>query len=99
MCACMGVAVSQGSPSLREHDIILIIKPWCMHVQQKFVSVFVTIYYYLQARTDFIARQKLGRLGSAEEIASMVVYLASNEVHTYHIHTYIRIISCGGASQ
>lgn len=33
-----------------------------------------------QARSDFIARQKLGRLGTAEEIASMVVYLASTEV-------------------
>ena len=35
---------------------------------------------FFQARSDFIARQKLGRLGTADEIASMVVYLASSEV-------------------
>lgn len=33
----------------------------------------------VQARRDFIARQPLGRLGSAEEIAAMAVYLASDE--------------------
>jgi len=33
----------------------------------------------IQARKDFIARQKLGRLGTTEEIASLVVYLASDE--------------------
>jgi 2-keto-3-deoxy-L-fuconate dehydrogenase len=32
-----------------------------------------------QARADFIARQPMGRLGSAEEIASLTVYLASDE--------------------
>ena len=32
-----------------------------------------------QARKDFIARQKMKRLGSAEEIASNVLYLASDE--------------------
>ena len=32
-----------------------------------------------QARKDFIARQPLGRLGTAEEIASVAVYLASEE--------------------
>lgn len=31
------------------------------------------------ARKDFIARQPLGRLGTAEEIASLVVWLASDE--------------------
>eukprot|EP00092_Neocalanus_flemingeri_P035691 GFUD01038859.1.p1 GENE.GFUD01038859.1~~GFUD01038859.1.p1 ORF type:complete len:249 (-),score=79.74 GFUD01038859.1:122-868(-) len=32
-----------------------------------------------QARQDFIARQKMGRLGTAEEIAALVTYLASDE--------------------
>ena len=32
-----------------------------------------------QARKDFIARQPLGRLGTTNEIASIAVYLASNE--------------------
>ncbi|XP_064382020.1 dehydrogenase/reductase SDR family member 6-like [Halichondria panicea] len=34
---------------------------------------------YDKSRTDFITRQKLGRLGAPEEVASMFVYLASNE--------------------
>jgi NAD(P)-dependent dehydrogenase (short-subunit alcohol dehydrogenase family) len=34
---------------------------------------------YETARANFIARQKMGRLGTAEEIASLVVYLASDE--------------------
>ena len=33
-----------------------------------------------QAKKHFIARQALGRLGTAEEIAALVTYLASNEV-------------------
>jgi len=33
----------------------------------------------VQARKDFIARQPLGRLGTAEEIAAMALYLAGNE--------------------
>ena len=33
----------------------------------------------VQARKDFIARQPLGRLGAAEEIASLAVWLASDE--------------------
>ena len=32
------------------------------------------------AKKNFIARQALGRLGTAEEIAALVTYLASNEV-------------------
>ena len=33
----------------------------------------------VQARKDFIARQPMGRLANAQEIAPIVVYLASNE--------------------
>ena len=33
----------------------------------------------VQARKDFIRRQPLGRLGTAEEIAAMAVYLAADE--------------------
>jgi 2-keto-3-deoxy-L-fuconate dehydrogenase len=33
---------------------------------------------YVKARADFIARQPMGRLGKAEEIAELVVYLASD---------------------
>ena len=34
---------------------------------------------YGQAHKDFIARQKMGRLATADEIAALVVYLASDE--------------------
>lgn len=33
----------------------------------------------VQARKDFIARQPMGRLGTAEEVAELAVYLASDE--------------------
>ena len=33
----------------------------------------------IQAKKDFIARQPMGRLGTAEEIAAMAIYLASDE--------------------
>ena len=33
----------------------------------------------VQAKKEFIARQPMGRLGTAEEIASMAIYLASDE--------------------
>lgn len=33
----------------------------------------------VQARKDFIARQPMGRLGTAEEVAELCVYLASDE--------------------
>jgi NAD(P)-dependent dehydrogenase (short-subunit alcohol dehydrogenase family) len=33
----------------------------------------------VQARKDFIARQPMGRLGTAEEVAEMAVYLASDD--------------------
>jgi NAD(P)-dependent dehydrogenase (short-subunit alcohol dehydrogenase family) len=34
----------------------------------------------VQAMKDFLARQKMGRLGTAEEIAALALYLASDEV-------------------
>ena len=33
----------------------------------------------IQAKKDFISRQPMGRLGTAEEVASMAIYLASDE--------------------
>jgi len=43
---------------------------------------------YEKARAEFIARQPMGRIGSAEEIAALVVYLASDEstYTTGHAH-------------
>ena len=35
---------------------------------------------YSTAKERFIARQPMGRLGTAEEIAALVTYLASKEV-------------------
>ena len=34
---------------------------------------------YEKARAEFVARQPMGRIGNAEEIAALVVYLASDE--------------------
>ena len=34
---------------------------------------------YVQAKKDFIARQPMGRLGTAEEIAAVAVYLAGDD--------------------
>lgn len=36
-----------------------------------------------QALKDFQARQKLGRFCTAEEVANMILYLASDEVQLY----------------
>jgi 2-keto-3-deoxy-L-fuconate dehydrogenase len=41
---------------------------------------------YEKARTAFIARQPLGRLGQAQEIADLVVYLATATYTTGQIH-------------
>jgi 2-keto-3-deoxy-L-fuconate dehydrogenase len=49
----------------------------------------------VQARKDFIARQPLGRLGTAEEIAYAALYLASDE-SSYTTGT--AIIADGGFS-
>lgn len=35
---------------------------------------------YIQALKDFLARQKTGRMATAEEVAHLFVYLASDEV-------------------
>jgi 2-keto-3-deoxy-L-fuconate dehydrogenase len=42
-----------------------------------------------KARAEFIARQPMGRLGSPEEIASLAVYLASDESHFTTGQTHI----------
>ncbi len=42
----------------------------------------------VQAKKDFIARQPMGRLGTPEEIASMAVYLASDESSFITGNTY-----------
>ncbi len=47
----------------------------------------------VQARKDFIARQPMGRLGRAEEIAHLAVYLASDESS---FTTGTAVISDGG---
>ena len=44
------------------------------------MCVCVCVCVRAQARENFIKRQKMGRLGSAEEVASLVTYLASDEV-------------------
>ena len=43
---------------------------------------------YQKAMKDFIARQPMGRIGFAEEIAALAVYLGSNESNftTGHAH-------------
>jgi hypothetical protein len=45
-----------------------------------------------QARKDFIARQKMGRFGSAEEIALLCVYLGSDEVRHHCMYTCIYVM-------
>lgn len=44
---------------------------------------------YEKARTDFIARQKMGRLATANEIAALVVYLASDESAFVTAHDFV----------
>jgi len=46
-----------------------------------------------QARRDFIARQPMGRLGTPEEIASLAVYLGSDE--TEYITGTVQVIDGG----
>ena len=42
----------------------------------------------VQAKKDFIARQPMGRLGTAEEIASMAIYLAGDESTFTTVNTF-----------
>jgi 2-keto-3-deoxy-L-fuconate dehydrogenase len=44
---------------------------------------------YEGAKKEFIARQKMGRLASAEEIAALVVYLASDESAFVTAQTFV----------
>lgn len=39
-----------------------------------------------KARADFIARQKMGRIGRADEIALLALYLASSEVRSWQLN-------------
>jgi len=51
----------------------------------------------MQTKSNFAARQKIGRLGSPEEVASMFVYLASDEVRcmllTSHNVAFTKMLS------
>ena len=42
-----------------------------------------------QALKDFIGRQKMGRLGTAEEIAGAVIFLSSKDVSNLGVLKYI----------
>ena len=44
---------------------------------------------YEQAHKEFIARQKMGRLATADEIAALVVYLASDESSFITAHDFV----------
>ena len=44
-----------------------------------------------EAKKNFIARQALGRLGTAEEIAALVTYLASNEVILLYSILFLKV--------
>jgi len=44
---------------------------------------------YEKALTEFIARQKMGRLATADEIAALVVYLASDESSFITAQTFV----------
>ncbi len=44
---------------------------------------------YEKAKKDFVARQKMGRLATADEIAALVVYLASDESAFVTAQTFV----------
>ena len=58
------------------------------HLKQLLVSQ-----NYIKTRNENTLRQKMGRLGTAEEIANLVLYLSSDEVTSskicYHDHLFI----------
>ena len=48
-----------------------------------------------QALKDFIGRQKMGRLGTAEEIAGAVMFLSSKDVSTTSLFFGVQASSAG----
>lgn len=63
------------------HTIML---TWALSEQSERLSVLerykALLFVVFQAFKDFMARQKIGRLCTAEEVAHLCVYLASDEV-------------------
>lgn len=49
-----------------------------------------------KARADFIARQKMGRIGRADEIATLALYLASDEVSIFVQRININLLTLVG---
>ena len=80
----------KSAPSSKCHPSLSLLSPHThMHMYtHAHVHACVHTHTHAQARANFIARQKLGRLGTAEEIASLMVYLASDEVNYHNGSSY-----------